>query len=69
MDIIINDISYPANPQEWYCKGNADILGENITFEVPAVFSEDGACDTEGTQQKVATLLAYIGQSKLSTMN
>lgn len=69
MDIIINDIAYPANTEEWYCKGNADILGVNNVFEVPAIFNEDGTCNVAETQQKVATFLAYIGQSKLSTLN
>lgn len=69
MDITINDITYPANTEEWYCKGNADILGSNNVFEVPAIFNEDGTCNVAETQQKVATFLAYIGQSKLSTLN
>lgn len=62
--------TYPANQQEWYAKGTAILDdGVEVYFEVPAIFNEDGTCNVAETQQKVATFLAYIGQSKLSTLN
>lgn len=69
MGVIIKDISYPANKQEWYAKGNADVLGEDTYFEVPAVFNADGTCDVASTEAKVMALMSYLGQRQQPTPN
>lgn len=47
-------IFYPANEAEWYAKGT---LEDGTYFEVPAVFYDDGSCDTGATDAKVQQLI------------
>ena len=53
-------IFYPANAAEWYAKGTAE---NNVYFEVPAIFKNDGTCDEAATQQKVQQFLQAISVS------
>lgn len=54
-------IYYPANPEEWYAKGTAvDPPTENVYFEVPAIFNENGTCDEPATLAKVEDYLASL---------
>lgn len=54
-------IYYPANTEEWYAKGTAiDPPTEDIYFEVPAVFNEDGTCDEPATLYKVEQYLIFL---------
>ena len=50
-------IFYPANAAEWYAKGTAE---NNVYFEVPAIFKNDGTCDEAATEQKVLQFLDII---------
>lgn len=47
------EIKYPPSKAQWYAKGT---FADGTRFEVPAVFSADGSCDTEATDAKVAQL-------------
>lgn len=54
-------IYYPANIEEWYAKGTAvDPPAEDIYFEVPAVFNEDGTCNEPATFEKVEQYLIFL---------
>jgi hypothetical protein len=50
-------IQYPANVAEWYARGTGLQGGEEVYFEVPAVFDASGACDVPATDAKVLQFL------------
>lgn len=50
-------IFYPLNKAEWFAKGSAE---NNIYFEVPAIFNDDGTCDEAATETKVLQFLDVI---------
>ena len=54
-------IYYPASIEEWYAKGTAvDPPTEDIYFEVPAIFNDDGTCDEPATLEKVEQYLIFM---------
>lgn len=58
-------IYYPANVEEWYAKGTAvDPPTEDIYFEVPAIFNEDGTCDEPATLEKVEQYLIFLQSTR-----
>jgi hypothetical protein len=50
-------IHYPASAAENFAKGTAT---DDVYFEVPAVFNEDGTCDEPATLEKVDQHLAFL---------
>lgn len=55
------ELTYPNNIDEWYVKGTIqDQFGEEIYTEIPGVFNEDGTCNIEQTQEKVAAAISMI---------
>lgn len=66
MDVILKNVTYPADENEWFAKGNADVLADDTYFEVPAVFMPDGTCDELATQARIMAVMNYIRLQKLA---
>lgn len=51
----------PSTIEDYYVTGNfTDINGNEVYFEIPAIFNEDDTCDEQSTIDKMNTEIQHI---------
>jgi hypothetical protein len=62
------NIIYPTTIEEWFVKVNTNIDGDEVYFEIPAIFV-DGNIDQQATEQRVSVELELLTKRHIDRKN